>query len=120
MIDEHLDSEAKRWYVTMTVHHFQLETLSQSSPLLTVLDDGYVQCHACGKECRIAEGAAGTCRVRFNRDGKLFAPWGFVAVAQVEPIEKKPFFHFMPGSSTYSFGLLGCDMHCAYCQNWIT
>jgi pyruvate formate lyase activating enzyme len=63
---------------------------------------------------------SGACKVRFNRGGKLFAPWGYIAGAQVEPVEKKPFFHVRPGARAYSFGMLGCDMHCAYCQNWIT
>ena len=47
-------------------------------------------------------------------------PWGYVANVQCDPIEKKPFFHAFPGSLAYSFGMLGCDLHCAYCQNWVT
>lgn len=58
--------------------------------------------------------------MRFNRDGSLFVPWGYVAGIQVDPIEKKPFFHVRPGALALSFGMLGCDYHCAYCQNWIT
>ncbi|MCP5113880.1 MAG: radical SAM protein, partial [bacterium] len=49
-----------------------------------------------------------------------YAPWGYVAGAQADPIEKKPFFHVRPGSLAYSFGMLGCDLHCGYCQNWVT
>jgi pyruvate formate lyase activating enzyme len=80
----------------------------------------WVRCHACGHECPIPEGAAGVCKVRFNRGGTLMAPWGYVAGAQADPIEKKPFFHVLPGSLAFSFGMLGCDFHCAYCQNWLS
>ena len=82
--------------------------------------DARVQCHACAHECHIADGAAGTCKVRFNRGGVLRVPWGYVAGAQADPIEKKPFFHVEPGSLAFSFGMLGCDLKCACCQNWIT
>jgi pyruvate formate lyase activating enzyme len=60
------------------------------------------------------------CKVRFNRDGKLYAPWGYVNGAYVDPIEKKPFFHALPGARALSFGMLGCDLHCGYCQNWVS
>jgi pyruvate formate lyase activating enzyme len=83
-------------------------------------DGTWVRCYACGHECPIPDGAAGVCKVRFNRGGTLHAPWGYVAGAQRDPIEKKPFFHVEPGSLAFSFGMLGCDLHCAYCQNWIT
>ncbi len=84
------------------------------------IDGARVRCFACGHCCPIPEGQAGVCKVRFNRTGKLFAPWGYVACAQCDPIEKKPFFHVRPGSSAFSFGMLGCDLHCPYCQNWET
>ena len=84
------------------------------------IDGARVRCFACGHCCPILEGQAGVCKVRFNRTGKLFAPWGYVACAQCDPIEKKPFFHVRPGSSAFSFGMLGCDLHCPYCQNWET
>ena len=58
--------------------------------------------------------------MRFNRDGKLSVPWGYVAGVHSDPIEKKPFFHVHPGSLALSFGMLGCDLHCSYCQNWVT
>jgi pyruvate formate lyase activating enzyme len=60
------------------------------------------------------------CKVRYNRGGTLYVPWGYVSSAQCDPIEKKPFFHAYPGALAYSFGMLGCDLHCAYCQNWVT
>jgi pyruvate formate lyase activating enzyme len=80
----------------------------------------WTRCFACGHRCPIPEGASGVCKVRFNRGGRLMVPWGYVAGAQCDPIEKKPFFHAWPGSLAYSFGMLGCDLHCGYCQNWIT
>jgi pyruvate formate lyase activating enzyme len=84
------------------------------------LDRSWVRCHACGHDCAIPPGAAGVCKVRFNDGGVLQVPWGYVAGVQCDPIEKKPFFHAWPGALAYSFGMLGCDLHCAYCQNWVT
>lgn len=88
--------------------------------LIEPLDRQRVRCYACGHCCRIAEGRAGVCKVRFNRDGKLYVPWGYVAGAHSDPIEKKPFYHVRPGALAFSFGMFGCDLHCAYCQNWVT
>jgi pyruvate formate lyase activating enzyme len=58
--------------------------------------------------------------VRFNRGGTLQVPWGYVAALQCDPTEKKPFYHLFPGSDALTFGMLGCDFHCGYCQNWVT
>ncbi len=84
------------------------------------LEDGKVRCYACGHRCLIPDGHDGVCRVRFNRGGTLLVPRGYVAGLQVDPIEKKPFFHAFPGAVAVSFGMLGCDFHCGYCQNWLT
>ena len=84
------------------------------------LDRDRVRCYACGHRCPIPEGQPGVCKVRYNRGGKLYVPWGYVGGVQCDPIEKKPFFHAYPGALAYSFGMLGCDLHCAYCQNWVT
>src|SRR2546421_5776072 len=84
------------------------------------LDRNRVRCYACGHCCPIPEGQAGVCKVRFNQRGKLYVPWGSVGGVQCDPIEKKPFFHAYPGALAYSFGMLGCDLHCSYCQNWVT
>jgi pyruvate formate lyase activating enzyme len=84
------------------------------------LDRNRVRCYACGHCCPIPEGLPGVCKVRFNHGGTLYAPWGYVAGVQCDPIEKKPFFHAHSGALAYSFGMLGCDLHCAYCQNWVT
>ncbi len=84
------------------------------------LPGGRVRCHACGHRCLIPPGQRGICRVRFNDDGRLMVPWGYVAGLGLDPVEKKPFFHAYPGARALSFGMLGCDFHCAYCQNWLT
>ena len=84
------------------------------------IDGSRIRCYACGHECPIPAGAQGVCKVRFNRDGRLQVPWGYVGGVQCDPVEKKPFFYFYPGALAYSFGMLGCDLHCAYCQNWVT
>jgi pyruvate formate lyase activating enzyme len=84
------------------------------------LDRNRVRCYACGHCCPIPDGQPGVCKVRFNRGGTLYVPWGYVGGVQCDPIEKKPFFHAYPGALAYSFGMLGCDLHCGYCQNWVT
>jgi pyruvate formate lyase activating enzyme len=80
----------------------------------------WTRCLACAHRCPIPAGARGVCKVRFNRDGRLMVPWGYVAGAQCDPIEKKPFYHAYPGRLAFSFGMLGCDFHCSFCQNWLT
>jgi pyruvate formate lyase activating enzyme len=84
------------------------------------VENNDVICFACGHRCLIREGRAGICKVRFNREGRLMVPFDYVAALQCDPIEKKPFFHALPGTDALSFGMLGCDLHCAYCQNWLT
>jgi len=90
------------------------------SHLVEKLDNNRVRCYSCGHCCPIPDGQPGVCKVRFNRGGTLYVPWGYVGGVQCDPIEKKPFFHAYPGALAYSFGMLGCDLHCAYCQNWVT
>jgi len=82
--------------------------------------DGSLTCFACGHRCLIRPGRSGICKVRYNREGTLYVPHGYVGALQVDPIEKKPFFHVVPGRLALSFGMLGCDFHCGYCQNWFT
>lgn len=84
------------------------------------IDERRVRCYACGHCCPVFDGQAGVCKVRFNRGGTLWAPWGYVQSLQCDPVEKKPFFHVRPGATALSFGMLGCDLHCAYCQNWLS
>src|SRR5690348_2134818 len=82
--------------------------------------EGTIQCFACGHRCVIKPGRDGVCRVRFNEAGTLLVPHGYVGALACDPIEKKPFFHVLPGSDALTFGMLGCDYHCGYCQNWVT
>ncbi len=84
------------------------------------LHDNRLRCLACGHRCVILDGLPGICKVRFNQSGTLYVPRGYVGALQCDPVEKKPFFHALPGSLAMSFGMLGCDFHCAYCQNWFT
>lgn len=92
-----------------------------AAPALVRHESGQaVRCLACGHRCLVKVGRAGVCKVRFNRDGELRAPGHYVAGVQADPIEKKPFFHAYPGRDALSFGMLGCDLHCSYCQNWVT
>ncbi len=82
--------------------------------------DGAVRCVACGHRCLVRPGKEGVCKVRFNDNGTLRVPFGYVAGLACDPIEKKPFNHVLPGSDIVTFGMLGCDFHCGYCQNWVT
>lgn len=79
-----------------------------------------VRCLACAHRCLIRPGRSGICKVRWNNVGKLFVPYGYVAGMHPDPIEKKPFFHVLPGSIAMTFGMLGCNFHCDFCQNWFT
>lgn len=97
-----------------------LDDLTREGELWEQLPEKKVRCFACGHRCMILPGKSGICRVRFNQKGKLRVPWGYVGALQLDPIEKKPFFHALPGARALSFGMLGCDFHCGYCQNWLT
>jgi len=102
-----------------TVAH-ELAEHTRESELYEIIDGHRLRCLACGHRCPIGAGFTGVCKVRFNRGGKLYAPYGYLNSLRCDPIEKKPFYHVRPGSHALSFGMLGCDLHCAYCQNWIT
>src|SRR5512137_1049542 len=97
-----------------------LDQLTTPGELAIVQPEDALVCTACGHRCLIRKERRGICQVRFNQDGKLHVPWGYVAALQVDPIEKKPFTHFLPGSEALTFGMLGCDFHCGFCQNWLT
>jgi pyruvate formate lyase activating enzyme len=97
-----------------------VRTQDAAPELVEPIERGRIRCHACGHRCPIPDGAVGVCKVRFNQGGRLRVPWGYVAGVQCDPVEKKPFFHAYPGALAYSFGMLGCDLHCGYCQNWVT
>jgi pyruvate formate lyase activating enzyme len=95
-------------------------TAEGAAELTEHLPGNALQCFACGHRCLIKEGKRGICKVRFNEGGHLRVPVNYVAALACDPTEKKPFFHVLPGSDTLTFGMLGCDLHCAYCQNWVT
>jgi pyruvate formate lyase activating enzyme len=95
-------------------------TREAAEELTERLEGTDLRCYACGHRCLVREGKRGICKVRFNDRGRLLVPNGYVAALACDPTEKKPFFHLLPGSDTLTFGMLGCDLHCAYCQNWLT
>jgi pyruvate formate lyase activating enzyme len=104
----------------MTVITEILDEQTVEGSLYERLPDKSLRCFACAHRCLIKENRRGICKVRFNQEGILKVPWGYVAGLQSDPIEKKPFYHFLPGSDALTFGMLGCDFHCGYCQNWQT
>ena len=81
--------------------------------------DGRVHCYLCPRHCHIGEGQSGFCFIRVNQHGKLYS-LGYAAPAalQIDPIEKKPLNHFLPGTRIFSLGTAGCNMGCFFCQNW--
>jgi pyruvate formate lyase activating enzyme len=97
-----------------------IDPRTREGALWEPLPEGRLRCNACGHRCVIPPGQRGICKVRFNEGGRLLVPWGYVAGLQLDPVEKKPFFHAWPGSKALSFGMLGCDLHCSYCQNALT
>lgn len=108
----------------MTAHmdiasYVKSHTIPAAPELVHDEGDHDLRCLACANRCYIAEGERGTCRVRHNRDGKLWVPGNYVSGLNVDPIEKKPFYHVEPGAEALSFGMVGCNLHCYFCQNWI-
>jgi pyruvate formate lyase activating enzyme len=82
---------------------------------------GHVQCHLCARGCLLAEGQRGQCRSRMNAGGEMKSlVYGRPVSVHVDPIEKKPFYHFLPGSQAFSIGTTGCPLRCKFCQNWQT
>lgn len=91
----------------------------QEALFYTKLPKGNVRCDVCGHHCLIASGQRGICRVRANIGGTLFSlNDGLCVAAAIDPIEKKPLYHYLPKSETYSFAAVGCNMHCPWCQNF--
>ena len=85
----------------------------------TALPHDVIQCHLCPHECRLKPGQRGLCRVRVNRNGCLVSEnYGFMATLSEDPVEKKPLYHFFPGSKILSAASFGCNLHCPWCQNW--
>ncbi len=89
------------------------------SPYFTPLDGGEIQCELCPHRCRVAKGKRGICRVRENRGGKYYSlVYGNPCAVHIDPIEKKPFFHVLPGTTSFSLATAGCNFQCKFCQNW--
>ena len=94
-------------------------SLTREAMLYTGVGDGRVECGVCSRRCVISPGKLGFCRTRENRDGKLYTLiYGLVSSVSADPIEKKPLYHFMPGSLSYSLGTVGCNFRCLHCQNY--
>ena len=98
----------------------QLDRRTAEGVLYERLPESAVRCVACGHRCLIRDGRRGICKVRYNEGGTLYVPRNYVAALQCDPVEKKPFNHVLPGSNALTFGMLGCDLHCPSCQNWVT
>ncbi len=87
--------------------------------LFDELPENKVKCHVCSHRCTIPEGKLGICRTRQNKNGKIYTLiYNTVSSEAVDPIEKKPLYHFLPGTLSYSLGSIGCNFRCAHCQNW--
>ena len=83
------------------------------------LEGNKVRCHLCAFNCKIPEGKTGICRVKRNMGGRLYSlVYDKLSAANPDPIEKKPSYHFAPGTRTYSIATPGCNWKCKYCQNW--
>jgi pyruvate formate lyase activating enzyme len=91
----------------------------QEARLYEKLEEDKVRCNLCAHRCTIHEGKRGICEVRMNKGGTLYSLVYGLAISQaIDPVEKKPLFHFYPGSSAFSFATVGCNFRCAFCQNW--
>jgi len=89
------------------------------SPYFTPLEGGEIRCDLCPRQCRVPKGKRGACRVRENRDGKYYSlVYGAPCAMHLDPIEKKPFFHVLPASQSFSMATAGCNLQCKFCQNW--
>lgn len=97
-----------------------LDQMTIDGTLAEFTGDGTLRCIACAHRCFLNPGKHGICGVRFNEQGTLRVPWGYTAGIAVDPIEKKPFGHFLPGEDALTFGMFGCNFHCDFCQNWHT
>jgi pyruvate formate lyase activating enzyme len=93
--------------------------MNKEALLYEKLDNKIVQCHLCAHQCKIADQKFGICGVRQNINGALYTHvYGRVIAANVDPIEKKPLYHFLPGTTSYSIATIGCNFKCGFCQNW--
>lgn len=93
--------------------------MKKEASLYEKLENKLVHCYLCSHHCRIAEGKFGFCGVRQNIGGEFYTyAYGEVIAAHVDPIEKKPLYHFFPGSTSFSIATIGCNFRCGFCQNW--
>jgi pyruvate formate lyase activating enzyme len=112
-------SFASQGSLNCTTCHAPMEEPLPVSYCHTPHTGAYVQCQLCPLRCIIADGERGQCRVRENRAGRLYSVvYGNPCAVHVDPIEKKPFFHFLPTASAFSLATAGCNLRCLYCQNW--
>lgn len=89
------------------------------SPYFTPLGGGEIRCELCPRRCRVSKGKRGACRVRENRDGTYYSlVYGNPCAIHLDPIEKKPFFHVLPSTGSFSVATAGCNFQCKFCQNW--
>ena len=89
------------------------------SPYFTALSDGRIRCELCPRQCQVEKGKRGYCRVRENIDGQYYSlVYGNPCSVHVDPIEKKPLYHVLPGTLSYSLATAGCNLNCKFCQNW--
>jgi pyruvate formate lyase activating enzyme len=97
----------------------KMEKTMQEARFYEKKEEGKVHCHLCAHECKIDPGKRGLCHVRENQEGTLFTlVYGMVVAENIDPIEKKPLFHFLPGSRSYSIATAGCNFMCLHCQNY--
>jgi len=93
--------------------------MKKKAMIFEKLSDKKVKCLLCAHNCKISEGKFGFCNVRENIDGELYSHvYGELIAEHVDPIEKKPLYHFLPGSKAYSIATTGCNFRCSFCQNW--
>lgn len=110
--------------MTQAVDNMKIERLRASGALREALlaeklPNGDIECGICQRRCRIREGGVGYCRTKIHYQGTLYDTiYGVISSANADPIEKKPVFHYRPGSMCFSVGTLGCNFRCVFCQNW--
>lgn len=115
----HYASFVSEGSLNCTACHDMLEERLPVAYCHTPHTGAYVQCNLCPHRCIIADGKRGTCRVRENRGGRLYSMvYGNPCAVHVDPIEKKPFYHFLPTAAAFSLATAGCNLRCLYCQNW--
>lgn len=92
--------------------------MEKPATLFKPLEGGKILCTACAQACKLGEGETGICGIRQVKNGQLtLLAYGLAAAANIDPIEKKPLYHFLPGSTSFSVGTVGCNLSCAFCQN---